>query len=61
MRPEGGTRCPKDCPNRKPYCHNVDTCETWRKQVEEDKARIAERDKKYATRRWTWEERGIRV
>lgn len=61
MRRFGGTRCPKDCPNRKPYCHNVDTCETWKKQVEENAERQAARDKRIASRRMTWEERGIKA
>lgn len=62
MRPEtGGTRCPKDCPRRSITCHNEETCETWKKQKEEDRQRLAERDEKYATKRRTWEERGIRT
>lgn len=55
MRRFGGTRCPKDCPNRKPYCHNVDACEIWKKQVEENAERQAARDKRIASRRMTWE------
>lgn len=47
MRPENGvTRCPKDCPSRKVGCHNVNTCEAWRRQVEENRARLAARDEK---------------
>lgn len=62
MRPEVGvTRCPKDCPRRKVGCHNVETCENWRKQVEENRKRLMERDEKFYAKRRTWEQRGIRV
>ena len=61
MRPNNGvTRCPKDCPNRKVGCHNVKTCEHWRKQVEENRARLLKRDAEFAAKRRTWEERRIR-
>lgn len=62
MRPERGvTRCPKDCPNRKVGCHNVKTCENWRKQVEENRARLKAQHEKNATSRMSWESRGIKV
>lgn len=61
MRPSRGvTRCPKDCPNRKVGCHNVETCENWRKQVEENKERLHQQHLKNAVKRLTWEERGIK-
>lgn len=62
MRPSVGvTRCPKDCPRRKPGCHNTNTCNNWRKQVEENKNRLLMRDEGFASKRRSWEERGIRV
>lgn len=31
--PENGViRCPEDCPERKPGCHNTETCECWAAQ-----------------------------
>lgn len=61
MRPNNGvTRCLKECPRRGAYCHNEETCETWRKQMEENRKRLKERDEKFMSKRRTWEERGIR-
>lgn len=61
MRPSRGvTRCPKDCHNRKVGCNNVETCENWRKQVEENKERLHQQHLKNAVKQLTWEERGIR-
>lgn len=61
MRPEGGTRCPRDCPKRAPGCHNEETCECWRKQKEEDRKRLEESMARQAAKRRTWEQRGMRV
>lgn len=62
MRPNYGvTRCPKDCANRKPGCHNVATCENWRKQVEENRARLLEDKERNESKRLTWEQRGLRL
>lgn len=61
MRPSRGvTRCPKDCPNRKVGCHNVNTCEAWRKQVEENRERLLKQSEAFAAKRRTWEQRGIK-
>lgn len=61
MRPANATRCPANCPDLAPGCHNVNTCECWKKQMEEDAERHAAREAKYASKRKSWEERGIRV
>ena len=57
----GAARCPKDCPNRRVDCHNVETCENWAKQVEENKARLKARHEKNAARRMSWESRVIKA
>lgn len=43
--------CPRDCPNRcaEPNCHNAETCETWAKHVERQKAIYAAKDAKQKT------------
>lgn len=41
---DGVIRCPKDCPERKPGCHNAEKCECWAKQMER---RNRERDAKW--------------
>ena len=61
MRPKGGTRCPKDCPQRAPGCHNIQTCACWKKQMEEDAARHAAIQARRGTGRLSWESRGIKV
>ena len=61
MRPSCGTRCPKDCPQRKVGCHNEETCECWRKQKEEDRERLAKEQERFETKRRTWEQRGMHV
>ena len=58
--PENGViRCPKDCPERKPGCHNVDTCELWAKQQEQrQKGRDARWNVKQSYPQ-SWSQRGI--
>ena len=55
----GVLRCPKDCPERKPGCHNPDTCDCWAKQQEHRKQ---ERDARWNRRcayPHSWAQRGI--
>lgn len=61
MRPNCGTRCPRDCPERAPGCHNEETCECWRRQKEEDRKRLEAEQERFSIKRRTWEQRGMRV
>ena len=51
----GAKRCPKNCPNRAPGCHNVATCESWARQVEEHKKKLEARRAAMPLRRMSWE------
>ena len=37
--------CKPDCPNRSPYCHNIETCEQYRKYCEHNEMTKANRRK----------------
>ena len=37
--------CGQECPNRSPYCHNVETCERYRKYREYNEMTRANRRK----------------
>lgn len=58
---DGVQRCPRKCPDRKPGCHNVNTCENWARQVEAQKKKMEARRAAYTPRRKSWEELGAGV
>lgn len=51
-------RCPKDCPERKPGCHNTETCECWSAQ-EEDRKQKRESRWGYRLYPHSWAQRGL--
>ena len=55
----GVQRCPRECPNRAPGCHNVETCENWAKQVAAQREKLEARKAAYKPRRKSWEEMGV--
>ena len=57
MKGDGVRRCPRECPNRAPGCHNVATCENWAKQVEMHKKRLEARIAATTPKRMSWEMR----
>ena len=56
---DGVLRCPKDCPERKPGCHNVETCACWAAQLERRKKERQERWYQRCQYPHSWAQRGI--
>lgn len=58
--PESGLpRCPKDCPQRKPGCHDADTCALWAAQLEQRKKERLARWYQKCQYPHSWAQRGI--
>ena len=53
----GIRRCPKDCPNRAPGCHNIATCENWAAQMEQQRKNLEAKRAAYTQKRMSWEAR----
>ena len=56
---DGVKRCPRECPNRAPGCHNVETCENWAQQVEAQRKKLEARRAAYVPKRKSWEDMGV--